>query len=116
MAELTRFHVPGGKPVIVETEGPPQSGGRRPVRQAQAEFTDRLDAIRDAVSVSLRTLRGTLAPDAVTMTFGVTMNADTGAVIARTAAEATFQVEMVWSRERAPDPAALPAPGPESGP
>ncbi|MFK0168139.1 CU044_2847 family protein [Streptomyces sp. NPDC090306] len=103
MTELTRFQVAGAEPVIVETDGPDgprPASGRRPVREAHAEFTARLDAIGDAVAVSLQTLRGSLRPDGMTVTFGVTMSAEAGAVIARTVQEATFQVEMVWSRDR----------------
>jgi hypothetical protein len=117
MSELTRFRVSGGEPVVVETDTPGGAapvGARRRIRDAEVEFTERLGPIRDAVAATLRTLRGSLGPDEIKVSFGVTMSAEAGAVVARTALQGTFQVEMVWARDDRPaDP---PPPEPESAP
>ncbi|KUN80871.1 CU044_2847 family protein [Streptomyces griseoruber] len=105
MSELVRFPVAGADPVVVEVDsagGAVPVGPLRRVREVDEEFTARLGPIREAVARTLESLRGDLRPDEITVSFGVSLTGEAGAVIAKTALEANFSVEMVWSRD-APD-------------
>jgi hypothetical protein len=103
MADLVRFQFAGEREIIVETDSVdeglvPVGRAADGVVKAAACFSDRLDAIRDAVTEALATLREGLKPDVTRVSFGIRFTAEAGAVIAKTSLEGNLGVEMVWQR------------------
>jgi hypothetical protein len=101
VAELTRFKLADGGSVLVEVDQPP--GISRVSRQgrileAAGESFDRaLAQVRDAAVTALhqfRTMRH--RPDEVVLKFGVKLDAEAGAVIAKTKLEGNFEVTLTW--------------------
>ncbi|MFF5213162.1 CU044_2847 family protein [Streptosporangium sp. NPDC000396] len=106
MNELMRFETADGGHVVVEvsTQDPgiqraSRAGGMVEVRQ---RFEDALTDVRDAAISALAVFRdGRLKPDSVEMEFGVRLNAEAGAVIAKTSAEGHIVVKLGWNSESA---------------
>ena len=46
-------------------------------------------------------------PTTVELEFGIKLDAEAGALVARAGAEASFNVKLIWQREARPAPAAL---------
>jgi Trypsin-co-occurring domain 1 len=111
VSDLVRFTVPNVDPVLVEIDNSgwgenatpngvgPVGRPSRDSRDIPLAFENALHSVRAAAVVALDVFRRDLAPDQVTITFGVKMNATVGAVIARTAYEGNLGVELVWKRE-----------------
>jgi hypothetical protein len=110
VSELTRFELQDGEYVFAEsaTDGPsisPVSRGGDVLQSATASFGSALRHVRTAADEALTTLREMDArPDGVELEFGVKLNAEAGAVIARTGAEGHFKIKLTWNRDAAAEP------------
>jgi Trypsin-co-occurring domain 1 len=104
MTQLARFELDGGGSVLVEVDDEPgvQRAGRPGkllVQEAKSSFANALADVRDAASAALNQFRAmTDRPDEVEIKFGVQMDAEAGAVIARTGISGTFEVKVTWRR------------------
>ncbi|MFB6808731.1 CU044_2847 family protein [Streptomyces sp. NPDC056387] len=125
-SQLIRVPLEGGGHVVVET-GTASSGivrAGRPgeiVGTAARTLTESFEQVRAAAAVLLERM-STLPkpPSSVEVELGVKMNAEAGAIIAKTAAEGNFVIRLTWE----PDPrreedlgpapeAASPSPSPD---
>lgn len=102
MTELVQFSGSGGRSVLVEIPSPdgglvPAGGKRNRIVQATSSFSEHIDAIRDAMQEALDKFRE-MSPDEAKISFGISFNAEAGAVIARTALGANIGVELTWQR------------------
>jgi Trypsin-co-occurring domain 1 len=105
MAELAQFPLSGGGVLVVETDS--SDAARRVMRGAATEaiataadtFEAALAKVRYAAEGILHQLT-TLAqpPDEVEVEFGVKMSVETGAIIAKSAAEANFKINLTWKK------------------
>jgi hypothetical protein len=115
MDGLVEFRTEDGVRVVVESAEDEDgarlvSRGDGPARAART-FEDSLEGVRAAAASALRVFRdGTLRPDAVELEFGVKLSAETGAIIAKGAAEGHLVVRLTWS----PDPSPTRPGGPET--
>jgi Trypsin-co-occurring domain 1 len=107
MSELVRWPTEDG-PVIVEVDSNDPgftSVARTPgevIIDVQERFEGALDRVRAAAVSALATFRDkSLAPDEVSLEFGVKFNVSAGAVIAKTAGEGNLIVRLTWSAEQA---------------
>ena len=107
MPELARFELEGGGSVLVDVDTEPgvarvSRQGR--IRDARATFQTALGEVRDAALVALTQFRAMARqPDEVEITFGVRLDAEFGAVIAKTGMAGNFEIKLTW-RSGAPDP------------
>ncbi|MGW0519022.1 CU044_2847 family protein [Crossiella sp. NPDC003009] len=105
MSELVRFELAGGGEVTVELEEQPGVvRAARPgqvLQKARAGFTDALSEVRTAAEAALRQFQE-LGPDEVELKFGVKLDAQAGAVIARTGVQGHFEVKLKWQRQPGP--------------
>ncbi|MFD8303278.1 CU044_2847 family protein [Streptomyces sp. NPDC059690] len=106
MDTLVEFKTEDGALIVVE--GVDEDAGARMVSrgdgpaQAARTFESALGGVRAAAESALRVFRdGTLRPDSVELEFGVKLSAETGAVIAKGAAEGHLLVKLSWSPGRA---------------
>ncbi|QFG24892.1 CU044_2847 family protein [Actinomadura sp. WMMB 499] len=103
MNELVRWETEQGSVVVEMDPDDPGfdsvSRGDGVLRDAGARFEDALHSVRDAAESALATLRdGALKPDVLELEFGVKLNAEAGAVIAKTSVEGHLKVKMTWGR------------------
>ncbi|MGB6165281.1 MAG: CU044_2847 family protein [Pseudonocardiaceae bacterium] len=104
--ELARFELEGGGSVLVDVDEEPgiarvSRQGR--IREAGATFETALHEVRDAAIVALTQFRAMACqPDDVEITFGVRLDAEFGAVIAKTGMSGNFEVKLTW-RSTVPD-------------
>lgn len=111
MTQLLRFTTADGHVVVEASETEPgvrpAGRGAGAVTDVGRRFEDALAEIRDAAANALDVFRdGRLDPDEVTITFGVRLNAEAGAVIAKTTVEGHLTVQLKWGgTDPAPDPA-----------
>jgi Trypsin-co-occurring domain 1 len=102
--ELVRWQTDhGGVVVEIDSSEPGfQSISRRPgeaIYDVQERFEDALESVRDAAASALKKFRDKiLDPESVEIEFGVKLNAEAGAVIAKTSAEGHLIVKLAWSR------------------
>lgn len=104
MTELLRWQTDQG-PVVVEVDE--EDTGFEAIRSsdgivhdAAGKFEDALANVRAAAVSALATFRdGTLKPDEVAIEFGIKLNAEAGAVIAKTSMEGHLVVKLSWARE-----------------
>jgi uncharacterized protein YfiM (DUF2279 family) len=111
--ELARFRLDGGGTVTVEVGDPPRlaPAGRPPpiVREATATFERALADVRDAAGAALGQFQDMVhRPDSVEISFGIRLDAQAGALIAKTGAQGHFEVKLTWQPEPAADPGASP--------
>lgn len=110
MSELVRFETASGSVVVEVAEGEPgfelvaRDGI---VADARQKLENALRDVQDAAESTLRVFReGRLRPDGIEVEFGVRLNAEAGAIIAKTAIEGHFTVKLCWQRgaeEQRPD-------------
>ena len=109
MSELLRFATADGNFVIVEADAQ-EPGVQRASRHGgivdvRRRFEDALADVRNAAASALTVFRdGSLRPDAIEIEFGVRLNAEAGAVIAKTTVEGHFVVKLTWDRNAGPAP------------
>ncbi|MBA2696793.1 MAG: hypothetical protein H0U62_13365 [Actinobacteria bacterium] len=106
MAELARFALDDGGSVTVEVdEEPGISRAARPgqvIRAATASFDKALVEVRDAAAAAVGQFQAMAQrPDEVEIMFGVKLDAQAGAVIAKTGLQGQFEVRLRWQREQA---------------
>lgn len=109
MTDLARFELDTGGSVVIEVdEEPGVSRAGRPGRvilEARASFEKALAEVRDAASSALGQFRSMARqPDEVEIKFGIKLDAQAGAVIAKTGIQGHFEVKLKWRRdEQAPE-------------
>ena len=102
MSELLRWQTQGG-PVVIEVDSsdPGLASIARPddeIADVKERFEGALDKVRAAAVSALNTFRDkSLAPDEVSLEFGVKFNASAGAVIAKTSAEGNLAIRLTWA-------------------
>lgn len=118
MGTLVRFDLGDGDSVVAELER--VDGGvvdaATPsdlVARATGSFATALDQVRSVAALTIRRMRDLpQRPDEVTVEFGIQLDAEVGAVLARTGVQGHLQVQLTWRRdEQAPAAAADPGPG-----
>jgi hypothetical protein len=98
--ELAKFSLEGGGSVYVDVEEVPRVApvsrhGR--ILDAKVTFETALHDVRDAAIVALTEFRAMARqPDDVEITFGVRLDAEVGAVIAKTGMAGNFEVKLSW--------------------
>jgi Trypsin-co-occurring domain 1 len=102
MSELLRWQTEGGSVIIeVDSNDPGLASIARPfdeIADVKERFEGALDNVRAAAVSALKTFRDkSLAPDEVSLEFGVKFNASAGAVIAKTSAEGNLAVRLTWA-------------------
>jgi hypothetical protein len=115
---LVRFDLGDGDWVVAELER--ADGGvvdaATPsdlVARATGSFAAALEQVRSVAALTIRRMRDLpQRPDEVTVDFGIQLDAEVGAVLARTGARGHLQVQLTWRRDEQ-TPAVSPAPGPE---
>ncbi|MFD4975068.1 CU044_2847 family protein [Streptomyces sp. NPDC058424] len=97
-----RFNLDSGGTVVVEVDDDEPGVSRasrttQAIREAGASFSSALSGVRDAAASALHTFQQMQhRPDEVTVEFGIRLNAEAGAVIAKTEAEGHLQVTLTW--------------------
>lgn len=111
MVELVRFPLESGGSVSFELEESPGMvhAGRAGtiIREAGESFERALGEVRNAASVTLGQFRSmTQRPDEVEITFGVKVDAEAGAIIAKTGMQGQFEIRLKWVHDASatPDP------------
>jgi hypothetical protein len=100
--ELVQFQVAGGGTVLVEVDDQEPGVARASrvndmVVQAKQSLEPALDSIRAMANVSLERLQDLAQRhDELEVEFGVRLNAEAGAVIAKTQAEGHLKVKLAW--------------------
>lgn len=116
MARLAKFVLPDGSSIVAEVDDDSFESSRvmrggavvtsELIVQANNTFETALDRIRTAAESMLSRLTSLAQPpDELAIEFGVKLNAETGAVIAKAATEANFKINLKWSRAKTPPPA-----------
>lgn len=101
--ELMRFETASGSVVVEVAEGEP--GFERVARDgivadAGRKLEAALQDVRDAAESALAVFRdGRLQPDGIELEFGVKLNAEAGAILAKSAVEGHFAVKLCWQRQ-----------------
>jgi hypothetical protein len=119
--ELISFSLPDDDVVLVEVEsdGPeisPVSRGGDVIRSAATSLDGALRHVRKAASAALANFRDMdVRPDEVQVEFGVKLNAQAGAVIAKTGVEGHLKIKLTWTRELEPEPRREEEAGAEAG-
>lgn len=105
MTELVEFQLEDGSSVLIEAEdvrGPAITrGGRATEAITRAsdtleEAVHRIGPTSWAIVEKLRELAQ--QPDEIDVEFGLKLNAEVGAIIARTSGEANFRIAVRWKR------------------
>ncbi|MEV6775330.1 CU044_2847 family protein [Streptomyces syringium] len=117
MSDLLRFDLAEHSSIMVEVEADEPGIARASrvgnlITSTAESFEAALDHVRRAADAALSGFRSMEArPDEVQIQFGVRLNAEAGAVIAKTSADGHLQVSLTWRREVAPaePPAQAPA-------
>ena len=107
MPDLAQFPLSGGGVLVVETD---DATARRVMRGAATDaiatatdtFEGALSKVRYAAEGILHQLRSLAEPpDEVEVEFGVKMSVETGAIIAKSSAEANFKINLTWKKSAA---------------
>ncbi|MCA1673012.1 MAG: hypothetical protein LC799_12725 [Actinobacteria bacterium] len=111
MSELMSFSVDAENSVLVEVDldqpevGPVSRTGDL-IKSAATSFDGALAHVRKAASVALANFRDMdVRPDEVQVEFGVKLNAQAGAVIAKTGVDGHLKIKLTWRRTEDPAPA-----------
>jgi hypothetical protein len=104
MYELLRWQTDDGT-VVVETDADEagfESITRKPgdvVHDVRGRLEEALENTRHAAVLAMKTFRDkSIDPDGVELEFGIKLNAEAGAVIARSSVEGHFAVKLTWAR------------------
>jgi Trypsin-co-occurring domain 1 len=101
--ELVRFELADGGSVVVELDESP--GVSRVARQgvletAKGTLEGALADVRDAAAAALAQFQDMARkPDEVEIKFGVKLDAQAGAIIARTGMQGHFEVKVRWTQD-----------------
>jgi len=105
--ELVQFQLSDGGSIIVEVEeseserGLTRAGRRadEPIIAAQQRLEDAIEVVRPAANAVLHKLRNVGSPpDEITVQFGIKLSFKAGAIIASSASEGNFNVQLCWRR------------------
>ena len=102
MTQLARFDLADGGSVLVEVDAPDgisRVGARQDAVLASVgqKFDETLATVKDAATAALGQFRSMgHRPDEVEIKFGVKLDADFGAVIARTGLQGQLAVKLTW--------------------
>lgn len=103
MTELARFGLAGGRSVLVDVDEEPgvsRASRQGRVRDARVTFETALTEVREAATAALTQFRAMACrPDEVEIAFGVRLDAQVGAVLAKTGVQGNFEVKLTWRRE-----------------
>ena len=120
MARLAKFVLGDGSSIVAEVDDDSFESPRSVMRgggvaspefvvKANETFDAALDRVRYAAETMLDRLTSlTRPPDEVAVEFGVKLNAETGAVIAKASTEANFKINLKWTRAASNAPAPAP--------
>jgi Trypsin-co-occurring domain 1 len=103
VTELVRFELADGGSVVAELDD--ARGVSRAARQgvlvnAKSTLEGALSEVRDAAAATIAQFQDMARkPDEVEIEFGVKLNAEAGAIIAKTGMEGHFQVTVRWTRD-----------------
>jgi len=105
LAQLASFPSDAGPPLIVEVADD-DYGLERVAREdgGLVQATEKLEEALGRAMPALRTVVRSvqaLAPDAAKIEFGITLTAEAGVVVAKTAVEGHFTVTLSWDRSPA---------------
>ncbi|MEU1479318.1 CU044_2847 family protein [Streptomyces sp. NPDC001668] len=112
MGELLRFELEDGGSVVAQMDHldggvVDATGASDVVARATSSFEAALEGVRRAAAVTLRRMSELpRRPDEVTVEFGIQLDAEVGAVIARTGAQGHLQVQVTWRRTPSDDESA----------
>ncbi len=118
MAYLVEIPVEGGGQLRVQASEEELAGalelaavrpGEVAVR-ARESLEHALDDLKPAISATVKRLRA-LAPDEMSVEFGLVLTAESGAIIAKGSAEVHFTVALTWKRSEADEADAPVLPG-----
>ena len=123
MARLANFVLPDGNSIVAEVDDESFDtsrvmrggvlGSSEIVVKANESFETALDRVRWAAEGLLDRLTSLASPpDEVEVDFGVKLNAETGAVIAKAATEANFKINLKWTRANSVPSNPAPTTGP----
>lgn len=101
--ETARFPLATGGSVLIEVDARPEvSRAGRPARmfrETRAAFDHAISEVRDAASAALaQFVAMPEAPDEVELKFGMKLDVEAGAMIARTGVQGQFEVKLKWRR------------------
>ena len=103
MSEIVRFKTDAGEEILVETGHEAFTTER--IGRDDRGFVDAAATVDAALARSFPAIRRVadalraLTPDECGIEFGVTLNAEAGVVVAKTAAEGHFTVTLSWQRD-----------------
>jgi hypothetical protein len=111
LTTLVEFPLEGGGTVVVEADDRPGTpGGEEPTRgmrpagvaeRAGETFEAAFSRVRPTAEAIVNSMRGVGdSPDEIEVEFGVKVNAEAGAVVAKAAGEANFTIKLRWIRGR----------------
>lgn len=100
--QLVRFELVEGNSVVVELDDSDDTyrvaGNDGLIAVARASFEAGLSGVRAAALTALNEFRdGSAPPDEVEVEFGVNLNAQAGAVIAKGGVESHLKVRLLWA-------------------
>jgi hypothetical protein len=103
MRQLVAFAVAGGQTVVAEVDddgsGVERAGVGELVGRATARLDDAFEQVRTVAELTVSKLGGLAErPETVEVQFGIRLNAEAGAVLARTQAEGHLQITLTWTR------------------
>ena len=105
MGELLRFELEDGGSVVAQMDDlgggvVPATSASDVVARATGSFESALEGVRRAASATLDRMSSLpQRPDEVTVEFGIQLDAEVGAVLARTGAQGHIQVQVTWHRK-----------------
>ena len=107
MKHIVEFPMENGEVLLVEVDDPMASGttlrgghGTDMVERAQLTYEQAVDKIRPAAESIVERMRHIAEPpDVISVEFGIKLNANIGAILASTSAEAQFTLTLTWNRE-----------------
>ncbi|MFJ4784794.1 CU044_2847 family protein [Streptomyces sp. NPDC088794] len=105
MGELLRFELEDGGSVVAQMDDLdggviPATGASDVVARATGSFESALEGVRRAAASTLNRMSSLpQRPDEITVEFGIQLDAEVGAVLARTGAQGHIQVQVTWRRK-----------------
>ena len=105
MTEVMRIPLDGGESVLVEVEPTPglERAGRAGdlLQQASQSLEQALLQVRDAAAAAVNQFaRMPRRPEEIELKFGIKLDAQAGAIIARTGLQGHFEVRLKWTAEK----------------
>jgi hypothetical protein len=109
MPELVRYLLDDGSHVLVQAaagDGVTLTGRVGKTVDAVSSLAESLSSVRGAASEALRLFReGIDAPEHIEIEFGVVLNAEAGAIIAKTGVEGHMKIKLMWAKPHRNDAA-----------